>query len=330
LFIQGNRVDVEGRDTGAVDRPTYRFRDMLPAVAQTVEMRVIRGRGRVVIAEQPSAANQYATVVNIRNNNRPEWYSLEFFWADDNAIVSQNRRAGRARDYGTRARTADRVSDGPGQVTWTGDVDNEVFVVFTGRRAITTAVRGRDVGGARTDFSAPMPRRAQVSVNLSDVRCRGQVELMEQPSSENSYAAKVRIVDPQAGIGTYSFTLNWDGDSLSSDYDRQSGVLSPAGVGAGDPTLRWSGRVDGTIRVSARAGRMWSERVSGGPISEERSSVVTPVPRRNGYAEIRKISGRGEIAIVQQPSSANDYTLVFQITDDSGGADFYDLEVTWR
>src|SRR4029450_9656069 len=55
LFIQGNRVDVEGRDTGAVDRPTYRFRDMLPAAAQTVEMRVVRGRGRVVIAEQPSA-----------------------------------------------------------------------------------------------------------------------------------------------------------------------------------------------------------------------------------------------------------------------------------
>ena len=30
LFVQGNRVDVQGRTTGAVDRPTYRFRDKLP------------------------------------------------------------------------------------------------------------------------------------------------------------------------------------------------------------------------------------------------------------------------------------------------------------
>ena len=65
-----------------------RFRDMLPAAAQNVEMRVVRGRGRVVLAEQPSAANQFTAVVNIRNNNRPELYNLEFFWADDNALIS--------------------------------------------------------------------------------------------------------------------------------------------------------------------------------------------------------------------------------------------------
>ena len=153
LFIQGDRVDVQGRDTGSVDRPTYRFRDKLPGVVQNVEMRIVRGGGHVVLAEQPSAANQYTAVVNIRNDGRPQLYELEFFWEDDNRLVSNDRRGSRRNPDVARGR-----ADGPGQVTWTGDVDDEVLIVFTGRRAITTAVRGRDAGGANAEFSAPMSR----------------------------------------------------------------------------------------------------------------------------------------------------------------------------
>lgn len=309
LFIQGNRVDVQGRDTGSVDRPTYRFRDMLPAVAQDVEMRVVRGRGRVLIDEHPSAANQYTAIVNIRNDGRPEVYDLQFFWADDKTLVSQNRREDRRnRDVG------------PGQVTWSGDVDNEVFIVFTNRRALTTAVRGRDVGGANAEFSAPIPR-GDVVVNLTSIRGRGRVELMEQPSSRNGFAAKVRVLDEQSGTDTYSFTLTWDGD-----------VRSPNGGSISDsPGVRWSGRVDGTIRVTIRGDRVTSERIGGGPISGERASVGTPLPRRNlTNLDIRKIGGRGHVEIVQPPSSGNDYSLVFEIKDDDGGADLYEVEITWR
>ena len=80
LYIQGNRVDVQGRTTGAVDRPTYRFRETLPAVVQTVKLRVVRGGNGVNIAEHPNESNEFAAIVDIRNDGRPQMYSLEFYW----------------------------------------------------------------------------------------------------------------------------------------------------------------------------------------------------------------------------------------------------------
>jgi hypothetical protein len=85
LYIQGNRVDVQGRTTGAVDRPTYRFREMLPAIAQTVRLRVVRGSNGVSIEEHPNESNEFAAIVDIRNNGQPQIYNLEFYWKLGNA-----------------------------------------------------------------------------------------------------------------------------------------------------------------------------------------------------------------------------------------------------
>ena len=53
LHIQGDRVDLQGRDTRSVDRPNVSMVEPLPAVRQTVQTDVRRGRGRVQIVEQP-------------------------------------------------------------------------------------------------------------------------------------------------------------------------------------------------------------------------------------------------------------------------------------
>ena len=96
LFIQGNRVDVQGRETGSIDRPTYRFRDKLPALAQTVRMRVVRGAGRVEITEQPSESNEFSAIVDIRNDGRPELYSLEFYWKPEGKTAQPAKAAATA------------------------------------------------------------------------------------------------------------------------------------------------------------------------------------------------------------------------------------------
>jgi hypothetical protein len=339
LYIQGNRVDVQGRDTGSVDRPTYRFRDMLPAVDQRVEVRAIRGRGRVEVVEQPTEANQYTAIVDIRNNGRPELYNLQFYWNDDNSMLSSRRgaRRGRADAYGTRGRTNDRLGAAAGQVTWSGDVDNEVFISFRGRQAFTTAVRGRDVSNKQADFTAPLPRQ-NVTVKLLDARGRGQIEVMEQPTSDNGYSAKVRIVDQESGPSPYSFTLAWNGGP--DDPNSGSGLLTPGAssapvyddrqYGAGS-TIRWTGEVDGKIRVNVRGSQVWAQRLSGGPIQDERVSLGAAFPQRGiNDIEVRKVSGRGGVEIVQRPSSSNNYTLVFEIDDRDAGPDAYDVEITWR
>jgi hypothetical protein len=50
-----------------------------------------------------------------------------------------------------------------------------------------------------------------VHVWLSDVRGRGEVEVVREPNADDDYTAVVRIKDPQAGAAFYSFNLNWAG-----------------------------------------------------------------------------------------------------------------------
>jgi hypothetical protein len=91
LFIHGESVDAQGRTTGAVDRPRIRFARPLPDAAQRVEMEVRRGGGRVLIVEQPSAANDFTLIVRLDpEGTEPEFYSLSFFW-DAGAAERQKR-----------------------------------------------------------------------------------------------------------------------------------------------------------------------------------------------------------------------------------------------
>jgi hypothetical protein len=44
---------------------------------------------------------------------------------------------------------------------------------------------------------------------------------------------------------------------------------------------------------------------------------------------VRKIRGRGEVFIEQQPSRENDYAAVIRLRDPRGGAADYEIEVSW-
>src|SRR5262249_46438153 len=134
----------------------------------------------------------------------PRPISLDFYWED--------RRSSNDRGYGTRGRSDDRyaaTTSNGGSMRWSGEVDGEVLVTLRGRQVLNTAVHGRNVSGQQVDPESPLPRWP-VTVTLQNVQGRGQVELIEQPTNENQFAAKVRIVDPQPGSDSYSFVLAWD------------------------------------------------------------------------------------------------------------------------
>lgn len=98
LYIQGKRVDAQGRTTGAVDRLRYRFASALPATRAQAKMTVRRGRGRVEIVEQPVPENEYSLVVRIDGpDSRHEYYVLDFYW---------NANSARRDDRESQTRTA--------------------------------------------------------------------------------------------------------------------------------------------------------------------------------------------------------------------------------
>jgi hypothetical protein len=309
---------------------------------------VERGRGTVAVLEHPAPENEYTAVVRIDPpGDRPELYSINFYWQTER----RSGQYGSSRDgRQTRNRTRDYAS--AGEMTWSGTVDQETLVVVDRRRAVARTVRGQPVAGDRASFSSSMPRNAMVQ--LADVQGRGRVELVEQPSRNNGYAAVVRITDSQSGAGNYAFRLVWDNSaSQNEQYDSgREGVLTPEGVtdsgragvltprggyrdyepevsGYGN-LLRWSGRVDGTIRVNVRGTQAWVDRLSGGPVFNDHVNFGAPLPRDARDVKIRRLEGRDDVKIVQRPDARNGYTLVFEIDDNDSGADDYVVEVTWR
>jgi hypothetical protein len=341
LIIQGDRVNVDTRNTGSVARTNYRFNDPLDA-RERVDVENRLGGARVRVLEQPRRNNNYTAMVEIDTRGRGmQRVSLDFYW-DERGAVSRNNRNDRYGE-GTRSRTNDRLGNSGnanGLARWSGQVDDEVFVLMRGRQFFSTAVRGRTVYNQQTDITNPLPRRP-VNVTLQDARGRGQIEIAEQPDSRNNFTAKIRITDPEAGAGTYGFTLGWDDSGNNSgNYNQDTypngGVLSPGGYsgtdsyGSGVGGVRWAGQVDGRVRVSFRDNQAFTQRLSGQEVYGQQVNFANPVPRRNVDVAVNKLRGRGDVQIVQRPSASNNYTVMVEINDTDGGADVYELEIAWR
>src|SRR5215207_10124724 len=65
LYIHGDHVDIQGRETGSVESPKVKLIKPLPAMAQDVRVKVRRGRGKVEVVEQPVQDNEFTAAVQI-------------------------------------------------------------------------------------------------------------------------------------------------------------------------------------------------------------------------------------------------------------------------
>jgi hypothetical protein len=117
-------------------------------------------------------------------------------------------------------------------------------------------------------------------------------------------------------------------------YDR--GASQPDSYGRGAygyasaGSMIWRGRVDHYVELRIQGARVQSRERQGAPTVNEGASFTSPLPRADSEVFVRKLEGRGQIGIIQQPSRWNGYTAVIAINDESGGADDYEIEVAWR
>ena len=114
-----------------------------------------------------------------------------------------------------------------------------------------------------------------------------------------------------------STELNYD------DRDDQNYPPSRSG------RMTWRGRVDDDVRIVIRGGRAEIETIGGTPYYDAVSNFNASLPRRRVSVSLRKIRGRGEVFIEQQPSRENDFAAVIRVRDSRGGASDYEFEVSW-
>ena len=239
LFDWSGRVDREvritmhGRDarTQMADRSPFSSRrsrlnveTALPQRDGRVTVRVQDGRGDVDVIQQPSARNDYTTIVRIRDRSSGvDDYRLTAYWMPDeygngtwNDRDGYPNRPDRDRDDRDNGNWG-RGNGGYGRgydrnlMRWAGDVDDALEIRIQGNRIDYRTLSGKSVRHVRADFANGGLPRNDVQVFVTDQTGRGSVSVVQQPSSWNNYTAVIRVYDPRPGYGAYSFDLGWRG-----------------------------------------------------------------------------------------------------------------------
>jgi hypothetical protein len=97
----------------------------------------------------------------------------------------------------------------------------------------------------------------------------------------------------------------------------------------GRPLFDWSGRVDREVRISMHGRDARTQTAGRMPMERSRLDVASALPQQEGRVTVRVQDGRGDVAVVQQPSARNDYTMIMRIVDRSSGTDNYRVTAYW-
>jgi hypothetical protein len=296
LRVHGTSVDATPANKRLFSGQRHRFLDRLPDRRQNIRIDVIEGRGTVRIVEQPAENNRFTASVSIEDPLPDRsTYLLAFYW-----------------DTGRDIRLDLPPSEIEETMWWQGGVTGEVVVSCRGNSCAAEPGAGRAV--ARFNFNRPLPGRA-VKVELENEQPEDAVELIEQPSESNDYAARVRIRNATG----CRFGLRW---AVREQTDFELMLLKPG--------LIWSGRVDDQVRITVHRQTASTEVVSGRPVARERAQFEQSLPGTEHLrVAFRTLRGRGDVQISEEPGPSNDWTLILEINDSGRGADDYEIEVRW-
>ena len=97
---------------------------------------------------------------------------------------------------------------GEGYMRWQGQVDGTDHIILQGNRVSIRHLQSARIANPSFDLRASLPRYP-VNVNLTRVRGRGNVQILEQPSARNNYSVTVLVEDNDGGSDFYEFELTW-------------------------------------------------------------------------------------------------------------------------
>lgn len=99
---------------------------------------------------------------------------------------------------------------------------------------------------------------------------------------------------------------------------------------SGQELFEWRGAVDREVQIVMRGNRVWTNNVGRTEPNNERSRMMSTLPRQDGEVVVRMQDGRGDVNVIQQPTAGNGYTTIVRIRDPRGGSDNYRLAAYWR
>lgn len=141
--------------------------------------------------------------------------------------------------------------------------------------------------------------------------------------------------DLTRSVNTDTSRYGWPNIQRTLDDLRQE--LSRFGGGGGNfpgggvdhGSVSWKGTVDDEVQLKIQGRSLDTLAISGTPYNDTSYSFNGVFPNRQVNVSARKIRGRGEVRVIQQPSRQNDWTAIVQIRDRDRSSDRYEVEITW-
>ena len=264
---------------------------------------------------------------------------------DDSDLNTARRTSGDARSSDTYDPRYDRRAAARRLFTWRGNVDAGARIYIRGD--VVRAVRAEDANDGRgrgrtralgkVDLDRALPRRDGI-VRVELIEGRGRVDVVQQPSAANNYTAILQVRDWRSGKDNYRLAAYFEPSGYRTNRD--GGVWGSNGgdvwgddrddVYAGTTALRWSGNVDGDLRISLWRGQLSYQTASGQQPTNVRANVGNAQARSASQLTVQLRMGRGTVQVIEQPSQYNNYTAVVRVLDQQGGYGYYDFDLIWR
>jgi len=151
-------------------------------------------------------------------------------------------------------------------------VDSETIVHVRGEKVALETLAGRPSSDEGTECSQPLPGGEGVAnFKFRGVDGRGEQTLVEAPSADNSWTAKIRIRDSQGGDEGYTARIEWDNRGGLSKWE------SAGWRGAADSSL--NSAIPNSGAPSSGAGWGGSNANNGNSVGGEFSGTVMGVGR---------------------------------------------------
>lgn len=248
---------------------------------------------------------------------------------------------------------------------WNGRVDREVQIVMRGGNVWTNDIGRSEPGRARSRALSVLPSQ-QGEVAVQVLAGRGDVDVIQQPTSRNDFTTIVRVRDPRGGADNYRLVAYWQGYSNGDVWGRDRGVGRGRDQGGrdgvyrggndnddddrgqqrgsngrqrgrdgngqygnyGQSALHWTGNVDGELEIRIQNGRVDYRTLSGKePVNVRADRGNLDLGRSDVRVSVSQNQGRGSVTVMQQPSSWNGYTTVIRVSDPQSGYGYYDFDL---
>jgi hypothetical protein len=158
------------------------------------------------------------------------------------------------------------------------------------------------------------------------------VALADMARSADRYNRQRSLVsDIQRAISDIQRDLNFGGGTGSGIGigTGNGGGIGPGNGGYTSGTMHWRGTVDDVTQIKVQESNVEVSAISGSPYSDANYNFTSPMPYRRLNVRLNKISGRGDVRIIQQPSRDNDFTTIIEVRDPNRGPSDYEFEISW-